>query len=474
MMRSYGPSTTASSERAGSPNSGTVESIDRLNPSGSNSMERNGAICLPTWGEPVGIDESGALLQRPSNRNSLRQNKVDELGNDSEAEIGYSSYADYLRAYNGKSPYLDRVLLQLGPAVPPRASWYANRMSKFTILDLSNDEKSRALVLSRRDRMSDTNIVTILQQPPANVTVQILLWNTTDYLSQDVVDALGLGLKLDPRFFRALCTGGGQNRRHWDPKHVTIAGAVATIVRHSNPDKPDAVPVVLIARIIWEPELANAAEEEIGDTYPFQLSAAETCPVYAPRDKTESNEHQNYTRLLNWCLKNEEESVAGVTDLLLRPLIPLIYLDIFRICNFGEVLRHKYERLQRSAEYEWHYAGKKELENIHSDMPKDRLRLRAMLEDSEDGLNHLLRYIRSQTCADWPLNKLWLKVEDNLRTTHEEARRLEAQLRDYLQLQVGEWALQESKKSIELSNRQIEEGKRGQSCSCLQIPATID
>ena len=244
---------------------------------------------------------------------SHRQTNVDELGNDSEAEIGYSSCADYLRAYSGKSPYLSRVLFKLNAAVPLPAPLYANQESEFTILDLSNDEKSRALVLSRRDRMPDTGIVANLHQPPANVAVQILLWNTNYYLSKYAIDTLGLGLKLDPRFFRALYPAEtDQNRRHWDPKYVTIAGAVVTIVRHSNPDKTDAVPVVLIACLEWESELANAVEEEIGDTYPFQLSAAETFPFYAPRDMIKSHEHENYIRLLNWCLKMRENHLQGL------------------------------------------------------------------------------------------------------------------------------------------------------------------
>ena len=297
-MRSCGPSATVSSERPGSPHSDTVENTDRLNPSGSSSMERNGGNYLSTSGEPVRNEGSGAPLQTSSARHSLRQTEVDELGNDSEAETGYSSYADYLRAYNARSPYLNDTLFWLTTAMAP-----SSRKSQFTILDLSNDAGSKPLVLSRRDRMSDTNIVTSLQQAPANVAVQILLWETTDFLnkgvlSQDVVDSLGLGLKLDPRFFTALDPGNiGQNRRPWDPKHVTIAGAVATIIRHPKPDKADAIPVVLIA-MRWEVGLAKAVEEEIGDTYPFQPSAAETCPVYASRDKTGSLEHQNYTRLL--------------------------------------------------------------------------------------------------------------------------------------------------------------------------------
>lgn len=91
-----------------------------------------------------------------------------------------------------------------------------------------------------------------------------------------------------------------------------------------------------------------------------------------------------------------------------------------------------------------------------------------MVENSEGGLRYLLRYVRSQTSADWLLKKSWLKVEEDLKGTHEGARRLEAQVRDCLQLQVGDWALQESKKFSELSNCQIEARKRGWFCVCLQ------
>ncbi|KAM0805950.1 hypothetical protein BDR22DRAFT_192223 [Usnea florida] len=449
MMRSYGASAATSSERPGSPHSDTVESLD--NPSGLNPMERNEGLCLPTREKSVRMDEFEAPLQRHSIRKRYRQTNVDDLGNDSEAEIGYSSYTDYLEAYRGKSPYLGGIRYMLNAAIP-------SPPYQFTILDLSNDKKSRALVLSRRDRKYDIGIVANLHQPPANVAVQILLWNTEYYLGEDEVNVLGLGLKLDPRFFGALHPAEpGQNRRHWDPKYVTIAGAVVTIVRHSNPNKVDAVPVVLIAGMEWESELVDAVEEEIGDTYPFQPSASETFPVYAPRGMTKRHEHENYFRLLNWCLKNEGESLAEPKDSLLKPLFPLIYLDLFRIRNFCEFLRQKHQRLLVSPYYATEAA---KLEKIHSDMPDDRLRLRAMVENSEDGLTHLLRYIRSQKCADWPLSKSWVRVENDLRATHREARRLEAQLRDYLQIKVGEWALQESKKSIELSNQQIEEGKR--------------
>ena len=50
------------------------------------------------------------------------------------------------------------------------------------------------------DSTSATRIVTTLGQPPADVAVQIVLWNTAGYLNQNVVNALGLGLKNGPAF----------------------------------------------------------------------------------------------------------------------------------------------------------------------------------------------------------------------------------------------------------------------------------
>ena len=62
---------------------------------------------------------------------------------------------------------------------------------------------------------------------------------------------------------------------------------------------------------------------------------------------------------------------------------------------------------------------------------------------------------------DTPHSQSLLTLENELQRIRREATRLEAEIRDYLQLQTGELALEESKKSIELSNFQIEEAKRG-------------
>lgn len=58
-----------------------------------------------------------------------------------------------------------------------------------------------------------------------------MLWETNGDFEERTLNALGLGLKINPPFFRGLT-------------YITV---VATILRHYEPDKPDAVPIVLIA-----------------------------------------------------------------------------------------------------------------------------------------------------------------------------------------------------------------------------------
>lgn len=440
----------------------------RRGPLSSDGIGDNEYSDLPSAEELNGINRLGSTLASPSTEESRRQIDADELRIDLKAETGFSSYADYVNAYAAKIPYLENILNHL--EIPSLV------LTRFTILDLSKEESSRPRVIPRCYSQSAMSIVTSLRQPPANVAVQIVLWNSLEYVSDGLVSALGLGLKIDPRFFGALCN---ERRRHLGPKHVTIGGAVATVVRRYDPNKLDAVPIVFIARVHCEPVLAKAIEEEIGDTVPFQYPAIETYPFYSDPNvqgsrgegsDTEKYDHPNYARLLKWCLEKEGGQAVGVTGSVLQPLIPLFYLNIFRVRNLCESIRHEYHGLDNGlASF-----NETERETVTSGLPKERLRLRVMVEDSEDALDHFLRYVDSQKSADLLSTKSWMKADEDIKRTHREAVRLEAQIRDYLQLQVGEWALQESKKSIELSNRQIEEGKRGQSCSSWESSNTID
>ena len=435
----------------------------------STSIKSNERLSLPNSEIPIETNDIGAPLRKPSNEESQRQNEADELWHALEAETGYSSYFAFMKTYAAEHPYMDGIHAQL-------TRCNTTGVPTFTILDLFNDESSRLRVVPRFDSPIDsaTRVVTSLRQPPANVAVQILLWDTDGIFDENTLNALGLALKINPPFFKALFYW--DRMPQLDPRHIKIGGIAATIVRHYKLDKPEAVPIVLIASSQPHKLLADAVVRKIGDVSPFQNPNIDASLYYShlhdPALPTRVYDlsigwHTDYLRVLKLCLE-EEEQAADVAALVLKPLVPLLYLRKLAIRDYCQRIRGKYRELELDTSFECIR------DDIIHGLPKERLCLRGLVEDSEDELNYSRRYLRSQVSANGLSNGSWLKVEEDLIQTRQEAGRLEAEIRDWLQLQVGEWALQESKKSIELSNRQIEEGKRSQSCSPPPITTIAD
>ena len=95
------------------------------------------------------------------------------------------------------------------------------------------------------------------------------------------------------------------------------------------------------------------------------------------------------------------------------------------------------------------------VKNISSKLHQERFWLRRSVEDSNDGMNHFERYISAKDANYIPESSAYLEIKQETGQIHDEARRLDAEVRDYLQLVVGNLSLEESRKSIELSNNQI-------------------
>lgn len=210
--------------------------------------------------------------------------------------------------------------------------------------------------------------------------------------------------------------------------------------------------------------MAKAVEGKIGHVFPFQDPAIDTfssCSrLHDPALPTRVYDlgigwHTDYLRVLKLYLK-EEKQAANVATLILRLLMLLLYPKIVAIHSRCAMIRWKFRGLQDKTLFGFRRDA------FINGLPNERFHLRALVEDFEDDLNYLWKYLRSQVSSDTLSDRSWLKVEEDLIETRQEASRFQAEVRDWLQLQVGEWALQESKKSIELSNRQIEKGKRGQ------------
>ena len=342
-------------------------------------------------------------------------------------------------AYAEKHPHLDGVLDNvLGAFHEARAVG----VSTFTILDLSIDANSQLRVVPRYSSHSAARCVMTLRQPPPNVAVQILLLEVDSSLDEQELNALGLGLKINPEFFGEFYK---ESRPQLDPRHTKIGPAVVTIVRHYKSEEPDPVPIVIIAHPGRDPTLLEARFMELGkiavlfpndpsdiiDDPPVPFRHRVTCNYSLHKRQLDPRLHMLtydiYLATLNSCLEREEEQATITKDSILMPLIPLLYLRMFAIRNHCHNVRCRYRAMySRKARS----IGKVDL------LPQERYWLRALLEDSKDELNYLRRYLGSHRSADLLLSASWLKVEEDLIRIHDEAGRLDAELRDILQLQV--------------------------------------
>ncbi|KAM0805941.1 hypothetical protein BDR22DRAFT_191798 [Usnea florida] len=188
-------------------------------------------------------------------------------------------------------------------------------------------------------------------------------------------------------------------------------------------------------------------DEHFGSSSPTPRSLS------APRDKI-PQWISAYSRIL---LETEKgPSMGDSTDLLLRPLIPMLCFNMFSIREKCDWIRENYDQ---SINHLNSFRNATQLEDLFS-LRND---LRRTVERSEDTLDQIPRFLNSNRIWSLqqrtkPSDQPWIGNE--IKKVHLEAHRLEIELRDYLQLQTGVVAIDESRKSIQLSNLQIEEGKR--------------
>ena len=243
-MPPHEPSAVMSNERAEPYHSDAIDGLGHSDVPHSEPHGGSERFGLTSSGNPIGSNDSRAPYEEASSEQSRRYSEADELW--LKTKTGHSSYTDYLKAYIADSEARDLLLGRLIRDPPSN-----KRKPPFTILDLFKDERSRLRVVPRFEDSIDsaTRLVTNLRQPPANVTIQIVLWNIRDALNKSTVNALGPALRLDLRFWRALCS---KRRPQFEPRYIRIGGFVATVVRHFKPDELEAVPIILIACHGWE------------------------------------------------------------------------------------------------------------------------------------------------------------------------------------------------------------------------------
>ena len=393
------------------------------------------------------------------------------LWSDLKASTGYSSYLDYFEAQKKKNrhsyPIEDSGFLRDLPA--------HNKPEYPTcaILELS-DNDSRPRVSLCCCSSSASVFLASLRQPAVGVAIRIVLWRTSE-IGEDMVNAIGLGLKIHPRFFYVLCTVSGRLRskfaepdrldqRPLAPNSIGIGGFVVTKAHPYHAINLEATPTILIAgEDFGTLTRKTRLDESLDSSSPAVGNLSESLDRVPAWIK-------GYLRVLQHDIETERGSTTeDSADLSFRSMIPVLWLNMFSIREKCHSIREDYYKfivprdtfLKSLLKTQPRYRYIREKPTRLEDLFEWRKDLRRIIEDSEDTLEQTQRFMRPQHVCGKRRERS--SIEDDTNQVHLEAHRLEAEIRDYLQLQTGVVAIQESRRSIELSNLQIEEGRRGKS-----------
>lgn len=208
------------------------------------------------------------------------ENQIPQYWQEIMDETDFATYLAYLEAHTRTQPFL----LPLCETIRTRRASVPKGTSLLSILELScsagSDISIGPWILSDSLR----ELLETLRWPSKGIDVQVVLWHPLTVLDEPVMDALGLGLRIDPRFFdtlfsiQLLSRGHkklSENTRPLYPNTTVLGRDVATIVRCSASSKRRGVPVVVIAltSISYITNVKKLDEHERGFIPAFSSSA---------------------------------------------------------------------------------------------------------------------------------------------------------------------------------------------------------
>ena len=420
------------------------------------------------------------------------------------AETGFSSYKFFLEALKEKGFGFGNLLEHLN-RYGHRDDWIRSQSDSGTvvILDVLNDG-STSISLKMRleyggnstrgsfkgsmldsDRKSITPLLQNLRSPPKNVLARIVIWSKPKkaQIYPGIVDTLGLGLKIHPSYFETLLPISSYNSLRPDGSdYIKIGNNVATVARNYREQAP-APSVLIIAGNedlyyrTWGPNDISQGpyryeveevlkqgllESEIGEGASLHRWAADTHPRNQ-MDYMTSGPPNYYLKLFS---KYVEENCSfdseDITPLLIA-MLPLLHVEILRLRVQCGVVHYVLLEVRNQVENPVGYSDSMKQETYQV-LYKGRFWLRRGLEALEEGRNSFVKLVRSQDAAEWLKSQTWLVQDESILEALAEARTVDAEVRDYMQLQIGNLSILESRKSIRLSNQQLDEAKRSKKC----------
>ena len=392
-------------------------------------------------------------------------------------ESGFDSYFDYLHFHQGQNPHLQELSTAL-EEITRRKVKYGFRYTGSIIHVFEGGRLSLSHFITRYAAM----MIQGLDYLPPDAQAHIVLWNVGERnglfmyqldLDEELLNVFGLHFQLDPRFFEDLLqiqnSSDARNvetpapHGRYEPTHCRLNTAVATL-RHSK-HQDSRKPIVLIAGFLDQDFHGRFVGDKGYITGSEFLPLIGQCPPFsrAPSSEIHHKIHQcngpyrYYPRLLISWLQQYADETRNPENLALLCFLFLSQLEVLAMRYLCDSIRTDfYKSLGYSG-----LARPKEEDDSDDKLPFHRYFLRQQLSDAEDHWCNFKEYIMGElrtTSVDSPM---FQRMENRFNISLAEGYRLESQIRDHLQLRVGELSLQESRKSIEVSKIQIAEAQRG-------------
>ncbi|KAI4149955.1 MAG: hypothetical protein LQ340_004344 [Diploschistes diacapsis] len=422
-------------------------------------------------------------------------NSAQQTWNDLEAESGFASYEAYLDHYVQKWPQFGELLVILRGIRENEEEGILKhdsrlRVGSCCIFEVQEMGGLTALQSSNGplNKEQATAVLECIRAPADGIVSRIVFINLPIHggLSSYLINALGLGLRLDPRMFMAFMTRMTIERLDHDPRYnprrnLRWRHHSRQSLTHLNcftELRPLAPSFVAMDRLVMSYSDIRASGKclppvllILGYDFPTQehSSDLELGIIGTPAFSCETLEQPGHwpslmASLIQKKLKENFTAKFDYRGFQLCSTLAFYYMQIafLRSCCFRA--RSSFLRLDLSTEFDL----RNPLNGMRVELYKHWYRLRRSTEDAQHGFGQLQQFAGGSRSELEDAHDPVQELRDAFASVLAECDRLESELKDHLQFQVGFFTLQESKRSIELSDRsieltyvQMEEAKRG-------------
>ena len=361
---------------------------------------------------------------------------------DIKKETGFSTYLEYLEAYRDATggrhdEFIRGLRFWTNHARIEDVSGHCSIWDIFETGTLSSCFVGPLL----GSKAFNINILTSLRNPDSDAILRVILLEPGDrpmWCNPFIINVFGLGLRIVPEVFEAFLALLLETTQDYSREESLGEGSgflgdsLITVARDYLPGLSMCPPVLLI--------MAKQFTFEKLDPV-----------VFYPQKTADSRWERSckpFEKMLRDNLKHYQCQTVTLDVALFHCLLPLVKCSLKQLKEAHAGAMIKYLPLLDD-------------KNPEDAMEAIRSTLRRQVRHFEDCMSSFKRCLRDQQIVQSERYEAFSLLIADSHDSLNKARALESEIRDWLQLRVGSLALQESKKSIENSNLQIEESKRG-------------